>query len=249
MTASITVSTGHTFDLPVTLSATIAGAVFPADRAAVCDLLPSGLEPVGTRADRAAMTVLVVRYDRVADGTIDPYDEVCVLFPAVETGTTTVPYVSLVRRLASGYVYALPVTTEPARAFGVDVWGYPKRVADIDVTDAGRTRSATVTVDGERMLSTSIRRPPTVPARLTGYNVTVQDDRLHRVPTSLRGRVGGWPASRRASVAFGDHPIGRSLASVDVGDRTVLRLAADCTFTIGAGEALSAATDAPSPIA
>ena len=238
MTAAVTVSTGHTFELPVSLSATIAGAVFSADRSAVTALLPSGLEPVGTRADRAAMTVLIVQYDRVGKETIPPYDEVGVLFPAVEAGTRTVPYLSVLRRPVSGYVHTLPVTTEPARAFGVDVWGYPKLVADIDVTDEGRTRRAAVTTGEGTLLSASIRRPRTVPARLSGYNFTVRDDELLQEPTKLRGRVGAWFGGDGASLSFGEHPIGRQLQGVGVGKRPLLWLAADCEFTIGAGEPL-----------
>jgi hypothetical protein len=238
MSETVTVSTGHTFELPVSLSATIAGAVFPADRDAILNLLPSGLEPVGTRADRAALTVLVVRYDRVGAETILPYDEVGVLLPAVEAGARTVPYLSVLRRPVSGYVYTLPVTTEPARAFGVDSWGYPKLVADIDVTDEGRTRTATVTVDGTELLTAAVQRPPTVPIRLSGYNFTEQNGELLREATALRGRAGAWPASTRASVSFGKHPIGQRLREVDLGDRVVLRLAADCEFMIGPGEPL-----------
>lgn len=184
------------------------------------------------------MTVLVVRYDRVGDDTISPYDEVGVLFPAVEAGMRTFPYLSLFRRPVSGYVHTLPVTTEPARAFGVDVWGYPKLVATIDVTDEERTRRATVTTEEGTLLSVSIRRPRTVPARLSGYNFTVMEDELRREPTKLRGRVGGWFGGDEASLSFGDHPIGRQLQGVDVGERPLLRLAADCEFTIGAGDPL-----------
>ncbi|WP_136687744.1 acetoacetate decarboxylase family protein [Halorhabdus amylolytica] len=237
MTETVTVSTGHTFELPVTLSATIAGAVFPVDRVDVAALLPAGLDPVGTRADRAAMTVLTVRYDRVGDETIQPYDEVGVLFPAIEAGTRTVPYLSLLRRPASGYVHTLPVTTEPARAFGVDIWGYPKLVADIDVTE-GRTQSAIVITGEGTLLSVSIRRPPTVPARLSGYNFTIRDDELLRAPTTLRGRVGAWFGGERGSLSFGEHPIGRELAEIDIDERPLFRLAADCEFTIGTGESL-----------
>ncbi|WP_135663104.1 acetoacetate decarboxylase family protein [Halorhabdus rudnickae] len=236
MTDSITISTGHTFELPVTLSATIAGALFAADRADVAALLPSGLEPVEMRADRAAMTVLVVRYDRVGSETIPPYDEVGVLFPAVEAGTRTVPYLSLLRRPVSGYVYTLPVTTEPARAFGVDIWGYPKLVADIDVTDAGRTRDATVTTEEGTLLSVSIRRPSTVPARLSGYNFTVRGDELLREPTTMCGRVGAWFGGSHGSFSFGEHPIGRELNGVDVAESPLLRMAGDCEFTIGEGK-------------
>ncbi|MFW5956040.1 MAG: acetoacetate decarboxylase family protein [Halorhabdus sp.] len=235
MTETVTISTGQTFEVPVSLSATIAGAVFPAALTDVQTLLPDGLEAVRVADDWGAVTVLAVRYDRVGEGTIDPYDEVGVLIPAVEAGRRTVPVLSLLRRPVSGYVFTLPVTTEPARAFGVDVWGYPKLVADIDLIDDGRTRTATVTAEDQRLLSFSVQRPPTVPARLSGYNFTVRNEQLLREPTRLRGRVGAWPWSARASVSFGEHPISRRLSAVDIGDRALLRLAADCEFTIGAG--------------
>jgi hypothetical protein len=47
-----------------------------------------------------------------------------------------------------GYVDFLPVPTDPARALGVDIWGYPKTVADVTHRDRGATRHTTVTVDG-----------------------------------------------------------------------------------------------------
>jgi hypothetical protein len=235
MARRVTVSTGQTFRLPARLSATIAGAVFPAARADVATLLPDGLEPIRATPDRAALTVLAVRYDRVGEDTIDPYDEVGVIVPAVESGTQTRPYLSVLRRAVSGYVFFLPVSTGPAKAFGVDIWGYPKIVADLDLDDDGRRRRATVTADGQRVLSVAVRRPPTVPARLSGYNYTVKDGHLLRERTRLSGRVGAWPYSLRASLAFGEHPVGRRLSEVDVGDRALLRVAADCEFEIEAG--------------
>lgn len=242
MTNCETISTGHTFQLPAQLSATIVGAVFPADRDAVAQLLPAGLQPIRATRRRAAMTVLAVRYDRVGADTIEPYDEVGVLFPAVESGTRTWPYLSALRRGTSGYVFTLPVSTEPARAFGVDIWGYPKFVADFDLRDEGRTRHATVTADGADVVVFKAQRPPTIPARLSGYNYTVDDDRLLREKTRLSGSVGIWPRGH-ATVRFGDHPVGQQLADVEIGERPLYAVAADCEFEIARGVAVK--TSAP----
>jgi hypothetical protein len=238
LTRQETTSTGHTFELSAQLSASIVGAVFSADRADVNALLPAALEPIRATRTRAALTVLTVKYDRVGDDTIAPYDEVGVLLPAVEAGTRTWPYVSALRRGASGYVHTLPVTTEPARAFGVDIWGYPKFVADIDLRDDGRTRYATVTADRQHVLSFDGRGPPTLPARLSGYNYTVKDDYLLRAETRLSGRVGIWPRGN-ASLELGEHPVGRQLSRVTLSDRPLYTVAADCTFEIGPGTFLS----------
>ncbi|QSG11542.1 Acetoacetate decarboxylase [Halapricum desulfuricans] len=237
MTSQATISTGHTFQLPAQLSASIVGAVFSADRGAVATLLPAGLEPIRATRTRAALTVLAVTYDRVGEDTIDPYDEVGVLIPAVETGTRTWPYLSGLRRGVSGYVYTLPVSTEPARAFGVDIWGYPKLVAEIDLRDTGRIRHATVIADGQQIISFEGWRPPTIPARLSGYNYTVKDEQLLREKTRLSGSVGMWPRGH-AELAFGKHPIGQRLANVAVDERPLYTVAADCDFEIEAGSAI-----------
>lgn len=235
MSRTAHLSTGHDIEIPARLSATIAGAVFPADREGVADLLPAGIEPIRATPNRAAVTLLAVSYDRVGEDAIAPYDEVAVLLPAVEAGTRTVPYLSALTRGVSGYVWFLPVTTEPAKAFGVEVWGYPKVVADIEMTDDGRTRRAAVTVDDEEVLRFAIARPRTVPLALSGYNYTVREGRLLRERTRLRGRVGVWRGGPGAAVRFGDHPRGRELAPLDIGDRPLVRVAADCEFVIEDG--------------
>jgi hypothetical protein len=235
MVSRATISTGQTFRLPAELSASIVGAVFPADREDVAGLLPDGLEPIRATPSRAALTVLAVRYDRVGTDTIEPYDEVGVLLPAVEAGTRTWPYLSVLRRGVSGYVWTLPVSTEPARAFGVDIWGYPKFVGEIDCWEEERTRRMTVRADGERVLSVTARRPPMLPARLSGYNFTVRDGQLLREETRLSGRAGVWPGGSTARLSGGDHPIGRELAAVDIGERPLCTIAADCTFEISEG--------------
>lgn len=121
-------------------------------------------------------------------------------------------------------MWYLPVTTEPAKALGVDVWGFPKAVADITHADNGRTRETTVTVDGEQVITLNVRKPPSVPVRLDGYSYTVLDGELQHVSIDVDAAVGGWPLSDSVSVTLGDHPRAESLRRLDLGDRAVSRI-------------------------
>lgn len=221
----VTLSTGQTVDLPLVTEATMLGAVFPAPREAVYDLLPAGVEPVrATPGGRAAVTLLSVEYHHVGVDGIQPYDEFGVILPAVEASTRTVPFVSALSRATSGYVWYLPVTTEPARALGVDVWGYPKVVADVAHDDEGSRRRTTVTEDGDHVLTLEVARPPSLSAGLDGYNYTVRDGGLLRVPTDVDGELGGWLLSDAVSVTFGDHDRADVLRDLDLGGRALARL-------------------------
>jgi hypothetical protein len=226
-----TLSTGHRVELPLSTTARARGVVLPASRSGVRALLPDGLRPVRATPTRAAVTFLSVAYDRIGASDIEPYDEFGVVFPAVPADA---PPVATLRR-AGGYVDYLPVTTEPARALGVDVWGYPKVVADVTHDEWGSTRHTTVTVDGERVVDLSVDRPPTVEARLSSASYTTMDGRLLRERLFVDGRVGAWPASEAFSVSFGDHPRADRLRRLAIGDRALLRVAADVEFTIHAG--------------
>lgn len=228
-----TLSTGHTVQVPLTLAARITGAAFPAPLARVRDLLPDGLRPLRVTPRRGAVTVLSVDYRRIGDDAMAPYDELSVQIPAVEDGRSTVPVVSGWLGCTSGYVWDMPVTTEPAKALGVEVWGYPKEVADVSIEHGPSRTRTTVDVDGQRLLSTTVKRPPSVSLRLSGHSLSELDGDLIRADTAVEGEVGAWPASERASVAFGDHPRARTLRDVGLGGRAVQRLAADCRFTLG----------------
>lgn len=226
-----TLSTGHRVELPLSTTARARGVVLPASRSGVRALLPDGLRPVRATPTRAAVTFLSVAYDRIGGSDVEPYDEFGVVLPAVPADA---PPISAIRRVG-GYVDFLPVTTEPARALGVDIWGYPKVVADITHDEWGSTRHTTVTVDGERFVDLSVDRPPTADARLSATSYTTLDGHLLRERLTVDGRIGTWPASGAFSLTLGDHPRAGRLRRLDVGDRALLRVAADAEFTIHAG--------------
>lgn len=118
--------------------------MFAAPREPVKKLLPDGLRAIRVPGRNAAIAFLSVEYHRIGDGAIEPYDEFAVVLPAAHGSPAPVPSLAALSRGPSGYIWYLPVTTEPAEALGVDVWGFPKTVADITHEDDGSRRRTTV---------------------------------------------------------------------------------------------------------
>lgn len=230
----ITLSTGETVTVPLATSASIVGSVVPAARETVASQLPEGLAPLQLGPDSAAVTFLAVSYDRIGEGAMAPYDEFAVLFPAVEDDTETLA--GLLSRGIGGYVWYMPVTTASGRALGAEVWGYPKVVADIDLVDADGTRRASVTVDGEDVITVELDRGPAVQTRTTGHTYSVKHGGLLREEFVMRGDVGVWPTTSDITYEFGDHRRATTLRSLALGDRAILTLTADCEFVIHPGE-------------
>jgi hypothetical protein len=234
-----TLSTGHTVELPVRTNTTVMGATFAAPQAGVAALLPEGLEPIrATVRGGAAVTLSSVAYHAVDIPTLEPYDEFAVIIPATHSGSAAIPYASALRHASNGYVWQMPVTTEPARAFGAEIWGYPKIVADVDHETTGSTRCTTVTVDGERFVTIEIDRPPTVELRAGGCSYATKDDRLYRIPTRVEAAVGAWPLTTAVSVSSGDHPLAAPLSDLELGPRAIGRFAMDGDAYFFPGEPL-----------
>lgn len=223
-----TLSTGHTVELPVRTRATMLGATFIASKSDVTELLPSGLHPIrATVTGDAAVTLLSVEYHDVDIPEMDSYNEFAIIIPASHSSPSIIPYVSAVTQATNGYVWYMPVTTEPAKAFGVDIWGFPKVVADITHDDNGSVRTTTVTVDGDHFITFEIDRPPSMDMTDGGFSYTNKDGQLLKVPSRIDADVGLWPFSTNVSVSFGDHPKADPLQALNLGARTLARVSVD----------------------
>ena len=232
---AVALSTGQTLDLPVSMDSTITSVVLPADRRAAVGLLPDGLSPIRAGRGTAAVWLMSATHRNVDDGALDDYHEFAVMVGATPGAPDGVPYVSPALRTET-YVWYMPVTTEPARAFGDEVWGYPKVVADIDVEEGPGRRRTTVTVDGDRLLTFTISKPPTISRSDTLTTYAVRDGRLLRVRADVTGELGVWPHTTGFSHTLGEHPRAATLRDLDLGDRAFARFHSDARLRFRAGK-------------
>ncbi|SFG49751.1 Acetoacetate decarboxylase (ADC) [Halopelagius inordinatus] len=233
----VTLSTGQTVELPAYTRATMSGVVLPASRTRVADLLPPGLSPVRAGFGTGAVGFLSVEYHDIGRGALDPYDEFAVILAARPDSRTGVASLSVPTGI-EGYVWYMPVTTEPARAFGDEIWGYPKVVAEVEITEEDGHRRTTVTADGERVVTMAVEKPPTVTREETITAYTEMDGSLLGTRGDLSGEMGAWPFSRRFAYSLGDHPKAETLRGLELGDRAFGRFYADGEVVFGAGNAV-----------
>ncbi len=117
---------------------TVMTAIYTASTDKIKSLLPrSDMSPVEVWKGRSLVAFTAFEY-RKTD--IDPYNEFSISFP-ITFRKPSIPVLSIlgmmIRRYFTAYVWQLPVTTERARKGGVDMYGYPKFLADITFKQEG----------------------------------------------------------------------------------------------------------------
>ena len=201
-------------------------AVFTASTERVAELLPHpDLHPVELRRGRCLVSVTALEYRRSGLG---PYNEVAIAAP-VAFGRRAVRLLdaiaAVVRHAFSLHILHLPVTTEPARIGGVELYGYPKFLADITFTRGERRVVCTLAEGGARILALAGED-------LGGY----RHKRLHVTTWSMKGGT-----LLRTAIEFDDlefaetlrrgaatleigseHRVARQLATLDLDPRPLL---------------------------
>ena len=124
---------GRTFKLPVFYyDNTSITAIYTASTNKVKKLLPHpAMHPIEMFPGRCMVAFTAFEYRRTD---IDPYNEFSIAF-LITFDKPQIPGLTalwqMVRRCFTAYVWKLPVTTEIARFGGVELYGYPKFLADI----------------------------------------------------------------------------------------------------------------------
>ncbi|WP_436928723.1 acetoacetate decarboxylase family protein [Halosimplex halobium] len=252
-----TLSTGQEVAVPLETEAEATAVVVTGDAGTAAEWLPDPLAPLSVAPGRTAVTFLSVDYRRIGDDAMAPYEEVGVLLAVTPADGPVRELGALRRGLAGsagalgGYVAALPVTTEPARALGVEIWGYPKSVADVRVTDRGGRRRTAVGDERGHLVTFEAPWNPRVEATVRTASYTGGDrhgtgeraevgtgagtgDRVgaSRQPLELSGRFGARPFG--GTYTLGHHPLAERLRDLGLG-RSLGTLAFDGRFTIGGG--------------
>ncbi len=106
-----------------------------------------GVEPALDRKGRGIVGLAFYEY---RDASIASYNEVGLAALVVRKGDSPpkFPVLDMARKPSSrksySYVLHLPVTTESANAAGIEIWGFPKFVADILLSNDGRRFNGSV---------------------------------------------------------------------------------------------------------
>ena len=246
---------GRTVTIPVEVRRArswFASFAVPAGR--VAELVgPAGLEPATLPGGRAMLSLAFVRYE---DGDLDPYREIAVAFLVADPEQP---------KNKGAYIHRLPVDQEFTCAAGRDIWGFPKFVTPIEITEGTSARSrfaregrgrqrpseteelradrAVLTVDGRMALTITQRRGVPAPMRSTAVDAfSFADGVLRRTRWELRGaksrmRPGG------ARVELGTGEIADELRSLGMPKRALMSgCIGEVAMTFQAAEVVTRAT-------
>ncbi len=189
----------------------------PLDRLAA--LLPSPeLRPMRATPRHGVLHIGVFEY---RDSDIGPYKEVS-LTVAATPGTSLPVGTGLLRAMKegpTGFIWQLPVTTEIARVLGVDLFGFPKFLGEIDIGVEGAWGHCRLSEDGRPIFDLTVKLPsPRPDDRYQYHTLSLQDGRIVRAEVNVNLRKRGVQRLRvSARLTFGDHPVGRMLDGLGIG--------------------------------
>ncbi len=164
VTQSDVVIAGQSAKVPIFYyDGTATSAVFPARLGALRRLMPDPrIAPARLAPGLGAVAITCFEY---RDTGIGPYNELAISIVLNEPwflpnlpGRALIS--SLRRRQLHAWVHHLPVTTEIARAGGVDFYNYPKFIAGIDFEESEGRRDCRLSEGAEHILTLTGKRIP-----------------------------------------------------------------------------------------
>jgi hypothetical protein len=198
------VVSGRTFRLPfLYYDFSRITATFPAPIPEIQKVLPSEkLTPVEIQKNTTLVTFVAYEY-RKMEG-INPYNEFGV----------TIPTIHKEKNLPGSYVTHLPVTTEQARWGGVEIYGFPKFLADISFEEKENVCKSQVRLDDKDIISLEVRKMETHLESSEIYTYTILDDKIVRTHVQIQGFVSTGNDEQGATVHLGDHPFASEIKAL-----------------------------------
>jgi hypothetical protein len=199
-------------------------AHFPAARAGVEKLLPTNkLVPAQIIPGIAILSLVAIDYHRVAE--VQPYREFAIMIPVLYEPLINIPTLPLLRprwfKRFGLYVLHMPVTTQESRDVGVELWGYPKFVAQIDFETTDQIHRCRLQSEGKEIITLEVKKIPTRAKSIDYHCYTLKDGQLLKTLIQAQGEFG--VTRRRGSAGFtlGDHPIADELRAAGMRDDAV----------------------------
>ncbi|MCW2670610.1 MAG: acetoacetate decarboxylase [Frankiales bacterium] len=202
---------GQTVTMPVEVADASSGTViFDVPLEAAQALAPEGFDVLETEPGRAQLAIALIDY-RVND--LGAYHEVGTILFVRPTGGGD----------DGNFITHLPVDQEFTCAAGNQIWGFPKSVERIDVTQTDTTSRWVLTMGGELVLDVTVPRGGTdemPPLPMTSY--TLIDGKPHATRFTQGGSGSSIGFGEGVSVTLGTHPIAKELASLGLPDAKVV---------------------------
>jgi acetoacetate decarboxylase len=118
----------------------------------------------------------------------------------------------------------LPVNTEAARWSGVDIFGFPKFIADIDIEKDGTQVVCRLAADQKRILEFTMDDKVGVMKQLKWEYYGNRKHQLIKTTFDLEGLMFEGGANQHASLVLGKHPIAETLRELFLSDEVVRTL-------------------------
>lgn len=202
---------GATVTMPVEVrDASNATVIFDIPLEAAAVLAPPGFEVVETDAGRAQLVLTFIDY---RDNDLGAYREIgTILFVRPRGGGEE-----------GNFITRLPVSEEFSRAAGVGIWGFPKTVEQIEVTETDSTTRWVLRMDGELVLDATLPRggEDELP-EIAMASYTLIDGRPHVTRFTQGGSGSGMYVDADVRLTLGTHPVAVELASLGLPDAPVV---------------------------
>jgi hypothetical protein len=218
-------STGKRIRLPVRyFDWTGIMAHFPASAAEVRKLLPGDrLKPALLAPGIGVVSLAAMEYRRISD--VAAYNEFVISVPALYEPRINLPGLPLLypHRFDNfgSYIHHMPVTTQEAYDFGVELWGYRKFLSEITFEDGARALHCRLRVEGLKVADFEVDHRATKAGPQDFYTFTIKDGQLLRTRVQVYGQYGKARFQGRASFTLGDHPIAEELRSLGIRPKPV----------------------------
>lgn len=214
--------TGGTCGVPILYRDVFAiSGVFVAPTLALEKHLPTAkLVPVELLPGKSLLGFLAADY---RDTSIGPYREFIIMIPARYRPRINPPLVPALRMSLSlsfeVFIWQLPLTSEEGLHAGIDVWGFPKFIADIDFSEDEGSVSCSLSEEGEHILTLQVKKNAAKMKTYFDYNTfSVKDRSLLRTHVSgISSSLGRSFRPGAAALSLGDHPLSRQIREVAPG--------------------------------
>lgn len=214
--------TGGTCSVPILYRDVYAiTGVFVAPTLALKEVLPtSRLVPAEIMPGKGLLGIMAFDY---RDTSIGPYRELAIAVPARYHPRINPPVIPALRMAASisfeVFVWQLPVTTEVALHAGIDIWGYPKFLAEIEFEEGEKTVRCSLSEKGEHILTLEVRKStPKMKSYFDINTYTVKGEEL--LFTSIKGissSLGRSFIPGTARLTLGEHSLSRKIREMAPG--------------------------------